>query len=71
LRPIFANDVPDLYGEDLNMRVLQHDSAVVQHCGDTQDWLESPEIKFIPKEDLSSNSPDLAPMDFEMNEMFN
>jgi hypothetical protein len=41
LKPIFENDIPKLYGEDLKMVVFHHDNAPAHQSGMTQDWLKS------------------------------
>ena len=70
LKPMFEKDIPELYGADLKKVVFHHDNASAHQSGITQNWLKSSGIKFIPKEDLLSNSPDLAPMDYGINGIF-
>jgi hypothetical protein len=70
LKPMFEEDIPALYGEDLDKVVFHHDNAPAHQSAVTQDWLASSGIKFIPKEDWMGISPDLAPMDNGINGIF-
>ena len=46
------------------------DSAGSHVCSDTTDWMKSRKVKYIPKQEWMSNSPDLFPMDFGINSIF-
>ncbi|OQV12441.1 hypothetical protein BV898_13317 [Hypsibius exemplaris] len=65
LKPLFKNDIRNLFpGELINKVVSHHDSAPAHSSKITQEWLRKSGIKFIPKEYWMGDSPDLAPWVF-------
>jgi hypothetical protein len=70
LKQIVEKDIPRLYpGEE--HKVTIHMDGVGSHvCSETTDWMKSREVKYIPKQEWMSNSPDLSPMDFGINSIF-
>ena len=65
--PMFAVDVRRLFGRNAH-RVLLHRDSVCSHAARmTINWLNSPGIKFITKDEWLPNSPELVPMDYFAN----
>jgi hypothetical protein len=70
LKPIVEKDISRLYsGEEHNV-VLHFDSAGSHTTMEVYSWLDERNVKYIWREEWLSNSPDLSPMGFGPNEIF-
>ena len=67
LRPMFALDVPRLFGKKASKVLLHMDSVTSHTARKTVNWLNYHGINFITKEEWLPNSPELAPMDYFAN----
>ena len=67
LGPMFAVDVPRLFGRNAHKVLLHMDSASSHTARKTINWLNSHGIKFITKDEWLPNNPELAPMDYCAN----
>ena len=57
-------DLPKLYGKEARKVVLHIDSATSHTAQRTIQWLEAHGFKYITKDQLLPNSPEISPMDF-------
>ena len=68
LQPVLTKDISLLYGKQKH--VFHHDNAPAHQAKKTQEYLRKSRIKFTPKEHWLGDSPDLAPMDYAINGIF-
>ena len=70
LKPMYAYDIPKLFGKQQGKMVFDHDSAPTHSTRATQKFHSKQRGKFISKEQWMGNSPDLASMDYAINGIF-
>ena len=70
LKLLFSKDIPRLFGKDTKFAVLHHESAPAHKAAATVQWLESHGYSFIFEQDWCVNSPDLSPMNYSINRIF-
>jgi hypothetical protein len=69
LRQIVEN-IFRLYPGEEHKVTIYMDSAGSHVCSETTDWMNSREMKCIPKQEWMSDSSDLFPMNFGINSIF-
>ena len=66
--PIFTQDIPSLYGNEVDKVTFHHDKASSHTSHSTTQFLadlsETTKIKAIPVKHIPVKSPDVAPMNF-------
>ena len=70
LKLLSEKDIPRLFGKDANSAMLHHDSARAHAAAATAQWLENFGYNLIPARNWPTDSPDLSPMDYSLNEIF-
>jgi hypothetical protein len=67
LKQIVEKDVTRLYHGEGHKVIVSMGSAGSHVCSEMTDWMKPRGVKYIPKQEWMSNSPELSPMDFGIN----